>query len=356
MKEENSLVIFTRASQMLAEANTIQKTKELMDLALTAMDWAKRKKMGKDSEDMCRSYAIEAEKKMGQMLRDSELQHGARGIGKSGVPKENPTPTLKELGITKKDSSRAQKLTELSDSILEEIKVGKKSVSKAITEFKKEEDKDNRKKVLSEIKKENFKLPDFVTIEHGDCLALSKSIKDNSISLIVTDPPYPEEFIDCWTKLGKIAFRTLEPSGFCVAYSGQMHLPEVINRVTKEGMLYYWTFTLIHTGPSSTIHPRSIMNGFKPILIFQKPPLKKLNTYISDVIQGSGKEKGSHIWQQGEAELKQIFDGFYNKGTVLEPYAGSGTTLHYCKSQGIKCVGYELDELAYKSCLKRLGD
>ena len=37
---ENSLVIFTRAAHMLAEANTIQKAKELKNLAMTAADWA----------------------------------------------------------------------------------------------------------------------------------------------------------------------------------------------------------------------------------------------------------------------------------------------------------------------------
>lgn len=41
-----SLAVMSRAAEMLAEATTIQKAKELKDLALTAADWAKRKKMG----------------------------------------------------------------------------------------------------------------------------------------------------------------------------------------------------------------------------------------------------------------------------------------------------------------------
>lgn len=45
----NSLVIFTKAARMLAEANTIQKAKDLKNLALTAADWARRKDMGKRS-------------------------------------------------------------------------------------------------------------------------------------------------------------------------------------------------------------------------------------------------------------------------------------------------------------------
>jgi len=43
---ENSLALIERASLMLAEANTIQATKGLKDLMLTASDWAKRRGMG----------------------------------------------------------------------------------------------------------------------------------------------------------------------------------------------------------------------------------------------------------------------------------------------------------------------
>ena len=42
---------------MLAEADTIQKAKELKSLALTAAEWAKRKNMGAEAIEYCRSYA-----------------------------------------------------------------------------------------------------------------------------------------------------------------------------------------------------------------------------------------------------------------------------------------------------------
>ena len=46
---------------------------------------------------------------MGGMLAPLDLQHGARGgKAKSGVTAGNSTPTLPEMGITKKESSQAQ--------------------------------------------------------------------------------------------------------------------------------------------------------------------------------------------------------------------------------------------------------
>jgi len=139
---ENSLVIFTKASQMLAEADTIQKAKELKNLALTAADWAKRKGMGEEAIQYCRSYALEAERKMGEMLKKTPSSTGrpGPGRGKKGVPASNALldsgPTAGELGLTRKQRSEAEELSEMEQGIFEEIKSGKKSKTKARRERK----------------------------------------------------------------------------------------------------------------------------------------------------------------------------------------------------------------------------
>ena len=43
------------------------------------------------------------------------------------------------------------------------------------------------------------------------------------------------------------AKRVLKPNGVCIAYSGQMQLPEVINRMLLNIYDYYWTWGLLHT-------------------------------------------------------------------------------------------------------------
>ncbi|MBM3840909.1 MAG: hypothetical protein FJ398_23735 [Verrucomicrobia bacterium] len=126
----NSLVIFTKAALMLAEADTIQKAKELKSLALTAAEWAKRKDMGEEAIQHCRSYALEAERKMGQMLRETERANAARDKKKAECPQGIP-PTLKELGLSPKESAEAQLLAELPADDFEEIKAGKKTRAKA---------------------------------------------------------------------------------------------------------------------------------------------------------------------------------------------------------------------------------
>src|SRR5271166_5516519 len=101
---EDSLAIFTRAEAMLAEADTVQKAKELKSLALTAADWAKRKGMGEEAILHCRSYALEAERKMGEMLTATERAQGKRT---DLVTARNQVgePTLADLGLTKRESA-----------------------------------------------------------------------------------------------------------------------------------------------------------------------------------------------------------------------------------------------------------
>jgi len=126
-----SLAIFSRGSQLLAEANTIQKAKDLKDLALTAADWARRKGMGEEAVQYARSYALDAERKMGQMLIEAPKAKGAKGNpGGRGAPivrsqgVTTQPPTLHALGLTKRDSSQAQKLARLPEEKFQAVKAG----------------------------------------------------------------------------------------------------------------------------------------------------------------------------------------------------------------------------------------
>ena len=133
----DSLIIFTQAERMLAEAVTIQATKELKDLALTAADWAKRKGMGEKAINHARGYALEAERKMGQMLKETERNVGAKGsivTGNHREPVKDTTPTLADLGLTKKESSKAQALADIPQDKFDEVKQGIKTRTKATQE------------------------------------------------------------------------------------------------------------------------------------------------------------------------------------------------------------------------------
>jgi len=138
-----SLQLMSEASRMLVEASTIQQAKELKDLALTAADWARRKGMGDEAIQYAKSYAVRAERKMGEMLAATERAKGTAGLGRPSLggavvlpPKDDIPPTLAELGVTKRESSEAQFLATLPDEQFEEIAVGKRTVSDVRKESK----------------------------------------------------------------------------------------------------------------------------------------------------------------------------------------------------------------------------
>jgi len=182
-----------------------------------------------------------------------------------------------------------------------------------------------------------------IILKYGDALELSEDqIPDNTIDAIITDPPYPKEFIDCWDKLSEIAFRVLKPSGFCVAYSGHLHLPEIIRKL-ENNLIYYWQMILLHSGAIAGVQARHINTGYKPILIFQKPPFKIIDDYFSDIIKGSGREKEADEWQQSEEELEPLFDIFTKKGDiVLDPFCGTGTVLNMCIRMERRGIGFDI--------------
>src|SRR3990170_4767612 len=83
-----------------------------------------------------------------------------------------------------------------------------------------------------------FKLPkpyfqdDDVAIYNSDCRLVLPLIPDKSIDLVLTDPPYPREFMWVWEYLSEHSSRIIQELGWVASYSGSMYLPEVITSLT----------------------------------------------------------------------------------------------------------------------------
>jgi hypothetical protein len=56
-----------------------------------------------------------AERQMGDFLKAMPKNEGAKGLGKSAVVDDNHTPTLREIGVSKDQSARAQKLASIPE-------------------------------------------------------------------------------------------------------------------------------------------------------------------------------------------------------------------------------------------------
>lgn len=263
-----------------------------------------------------------------------------------------------EVKINKKDMvDLSKKSEEVQKKVIKKMeeKPKKTEVQELFKEINKEEkDKEKKQELIEKSKNfDNSNLKNII-IHNKDFFNSYKELKQGSIDCIITDPPYSLEWIDNWEKLSEAAEYLLKPSGFLITYSGNMNLPKVMESLCKH-LTFYWISSLLHTGNSQLVMPRNIKCEWKPILIYQNKPFKKLNNIFNDVINGSGREKDNHEWQQSLEELKTIISTFSEPNdTILDPFAGSGTTLLASDKLKRKSIGYEIDKNRYDILEARL--
>jgi 16S rRNA G966 N2-methylase RsmD len=171
-------------------------------------------------------------------------------------------------------------------------------------------------------------------------------VADNSVQAIVTDPPYPSKFLSTFSHLADFAARTLVPSGWCIVMTGAVRLPDVLNRLCAK-LEYRWQYIVMTPGgPNPRMNDLGLFQGYKPVLLFQKPPVSRIREWWSDVIvaKASEHDKALHPWQQSEAVFAELVSRFSQPGgLVVDPFAGSGTTGRVAIAQGRHFWGCDSD-------------
>lgn len=112
MKEDRALVFLHGADQMIEKAITVVEAKDISAAARAVEVWARRAKKGPELVAKAVRYQLRAEARMGEILRgmkergERAKQGGDRAKSPNGI-------LLKDLGVTPKESSRAQQLAAL---------------------------------------------------------------------------------------------------------------------------------------------------------------------------------------------------------------------------------------------------
>lgn len=179
-------------------------------------------------------------------------------------------------------------------------------------------------------------------------------IESKSIDLILTDPPYGREYLSLWDDLGLFGHKVLRPGGYLVAYSGHQYLPEVLNLLSKH-LKYIWVCCLMLPGVNTQVWSRKISSGWKPILVFCKPPYSRSYTFHKDVVVSPIKEKEFHEWQQSEGGAKEFIRSFSKKGDfIIDPLSGTGTFTKVAYEMGRNAIGIEIDKTTHLKAKKRI--
>ncbi len=113
------LVKWNQAKNAIAQCKTIDEVKEIRDKAEAMRAYAKQAHESLEMQNDIAEIKIRAERRAGEILSETDLQHGSRGVGKK-VELHDVT-TLADLGIQQHESSRWQQIADIPEKQFENI-------------------------------------------------------------------------------------------------------------------------------------------------------------------------------------------------------------------------------------------
>lgn len=120
MTAEPTELILINATTELATATSIQEVKQIHNMAEAVRVMSKKVGKGLKDQNKAAEIKIRSERKLGQLLADIELGRGKRtDLVATCDHVKDDRPTLKDLGISKSDSSRWQTLASMPEAIFE---------------------------------------------------------------------------------------------------------------------------------------------------------------------------------------------------------------------------------------------
>lgn len=353
----NDLVIqkLDTARLALVEADIYQ-TKNILDVAVAMETYAKRQKLGEEAIHYATSIKVEALAQLGRMLKATQRNTGSRLIGGSeeysGGSKVVPPddiPTLAEMGLDKKTSKLAQDIAGLPEEQVEKVKQGVITLHKAQKATKTQQ----REKERAKIAEAGASVEPSVRWNVWQADIRTWNVP-RQYDFIITDPPYPKEYLPLWETLAIRAKEWLKPGGLLIAMSGQSYLNEIYAMFDKH-LKYYWTGSYLTPGQTVSLWQKQVITNWKPVLIYSVGDYK--DKIFSDVFKSDANEKEFHKWGQSESGMLSIIKQICLPGqTILDPFCGAGTTGIAALEHGCLFDGIDIDIESVNISKARLND
>ena len=198
---------------------------------------------------------------------------------------------------------------------------------------------------------------DTANVRLGDFRTTLSDLVPGSVDAVITDPPYPREFLPLWSDLGEHAAKWLRPGGVLAAMSGQIHLPEVIMRL-GEHLDYWWTIAYLTPGGQAVqVFPRNVNTFWKPVLIFRNGEGPKPE-WLGDVTRSdvNDNDKRLHHWGQSESGMADLVKRLTRPGDlIVDPFMGGGTTGIAALALKRRFIGCEISPVDHATAAGRLA-
>lgn len=288
-----------------------------------------------------------------------------------------------------KDTARALGESTGSTSMDIQLALGMKAFPELLKEksktiaFKKLKQKQERilQEELSKRLKEHG-IIDNPSVMHGNCIEEMGKIEAASVDLIIADPPfgieldkaesfrkshdrvYPIEddaytILDMLDKAIAQMYRILKSNRHLYLFCGVQHFPKIRELLIKHGFSVHYIPLIWDKGsgsyPSQSV---SFVNSYEAFLFCWKGK-RLLNGAPRDVfpIKRVPAQKKIHPTEKPTELLRALIELSSLPGEkVLDPFAGSGSTLVAAKEMNRQGIGIELDATYHAKICKRLKE
>jgi 16S rRNA G966 N2-methylase RsmD len=271
--------------------------------------------------------------------------------------RESTAKAAKAVGSKSRNIAKAKRIKKHAPDLAEKVESGELALDKAEKQvsrrIKDAEEQEAREIVMAEVPSDAS--GDNWRLYHGAFQDRLAELPDGSVDLIVTDPPYPAEFMHLWPILSEYAARVLKPQGILVALTGAIMLPEVIASLGQR-LSWGWMYIQPLPGANSRIMARHVLQSYKPWLAFSNGPWPSGGVdWHPDTLDASSRAKDRYRWEQDPDPAKMLVDALSPKGgTVLDPYTGTGSYGIAALSLGRKFIGVEHDAQRFSGAVERL--
>lgn len=234
------------------------------------------------------------------------------------------------------------------------------------------------------------------TIYNGDCTVEMQKIANDSVDLILTDPPYNlgnfminrstnlakmrenffanagwdnlefDEWVERMDSFFEDAARIIKTGGSMIIFMSIIKVETIIKLAEKHGFYYKTTGIWHKLNPMPRNMNLHFVNSTEAWIYFTYKKKtgtfnngnKMIHDFIETSVVSNGEKKaGKHPTQKPIALLEHFVKLLSNEGDlVVDPFMGSGSTGVVCKKLGRNFVGVEFDKEYYEIAQRRIED